>query len=128
MKAGVQIVLTNAARLYAPLIALFALTLTAARVPGEGVGFISGVMFALAFVVHALIFGAAASRAAFPPFAMKLMLALGVCAVAAGAGLPAWPFAAHILEAGLFAVVASAAALVVVVLFGRAPMLRDGDW
>lgn len=128
MKPGAQIVLSNAARLYAPLIALFALTLVVARAPGEGVGFIAGLMFALAFVVHGLIFGAAASRAAFPPLAARLCLALGIISAACGAGLPGWRFSQVAIEAGLFAATASAAALIVIVLFGRAPMLRDADW
>lgn len=128
MKAGGHIVLSNAARLYAPLVALFALTLVVARAPGEGAGFLSGLMFALAFVLHALIFGAAAARGAFPPFAARLLIALGIGCAAAGAGLPGWTYAALAIEAGAFAATVGAAALVVIVLFGRVPTLRDADW
>ncbi len=128
MKAGGQIVLINAARLYAPLIALFALTLVVARAPGDGAGFLAGLMFALAFVLHALIFGAAAAREAFPPLAARIVVALGIVCAAAGAGLPGWAYAALLIEAGVFAATVGAAALVVIVLFGRAPTLRDADW
>ena len=128
MKAGGQIVLANAARLYAPIIALFALTLAVARAPGDGVGFIAGLMFALVAVVHALVFGAAAARVAFPPLAARLLLALGIAAASAGAGLPGWSYAPTAIEMGVFAVTVGAAVLVVIALFGRAPALRDADW
>lgn len=128
MKAGGQVVLANAARLYAPLVALFALSLVVARAPGEGAGFLSGLMFALAFVLHALIFGAAAARLAFPPLAARLLVALGVAGAAIGAGLPRWMYAPLIIEAGVLAATVGAAALVIVSLFGRAPTLRDADW
>lgn len=128
MKPGAQIILLSAARLYAPLILLFGLTLLAARTPGDGVGFVAGLAFALALVLHALVFGAAGLRAAFPPPIMRLVLAAGVVVALAGAGLPGWRFAAQALEAGLTAATAAAAGLIIAVLFGRAPTLRDADW
>jgi multisubunit Na+/H+ antiporter MnhB subunit len=128
LKPGAQIILLSAARLYAPLILLFGLTLLAARAPGGGVGFVAGLAFALALVLHALLFGAAGLRAAFPPPIVRLVLAAGVVVALAGAGLPGWRFAAQALEAGLTAATAASAGLIVAVLFGRAPTLRDADW
>lgn len=128
MKPGAQIILVSAARLYTPLILLFALTLFAARAPGGGVGFMAGLAFALAFVLHGLVFGAAGLRAALPPPAMRLLLAAGVIVALAGAGAPALRFSAQAVEAGLAVTTAAAAGLVIAVLFGRAPTLRDADW
>ncbi len=128
MKPGAQIILVSALRLYAPLVLLFALTLLSARAPGSGVGFMAGLAFALALALHGLVFGAPGLRAAFPPPAMRLVLAAGVIAALAGAGAPQWPFAAQAVEAGVMAATAAAASLVIAVLFGRAPTLRDADW
>lgn len=128
MKPGAQIVISAAARLYAPVIALFALTILAGHPPGAGVGLIAGAAFALAVVLHALVFGAGASRAAFPPAALRLVMVAGVVAAVAGAGAPGWTYAARLVEGGLFAATAAAAALAVQVLFGRASMLRDAGW
>lgn len=126
MKPGAHVVLGAAARTYGPLIALFALTLLVARAPGAGVGFIAGLAFGLAFVMHALVFGAAASRAAMPALALRALLAGGLIASLVGAGTTP-PFAPQLIEGGLFATTAAAAALIVLVLFGRAPTLRDAE-
>ena len=128
MKPGAQIILLSAARLYAPLILLFALTLLAARAPGGGVGLMAGLAFALALALHVLVFGAAGLRAAFPPPVMRLVLAAGVVVALAGAGTPGWRFSAQAVEAGLTAATAAAAGLIIAVLSGRAPTLRDADW
>lgn len=128
MKPGAQIILVSAARLYTPLILLFALTLFAARAPGGGVGFMAGLAFALAFVLHGLVFGAAGLRAAFPPLAMRLLLAAGMAIALAGAGGPGLRFSAQAVEAGLALTTAASASLVIAALFGRAPTLRDADW
>jgi hypothetical protein len=128
LRPGAHIILVSAARLYTPLILLFALTLAAARAPGGGVGFMMGLAFALAFVLHGLVFGAEGLRAAFPAMAMRLLLAAGILVTLAGAGAPALRFSAQAVEAGLAVTTASAASLVVTVLFGRPPTLRDADW
>jgi len=128
VKPGAQIVLASAAGLYVPLIALFALTLVWTRAPGSGAGFLGGAAFALALVLHALVFGAAASRAAFPPTAARIVLVLAVIAVMAAGGLPEWRYAGQAIEAGVFAATATASALIVAALFGRAPTLRDAEW
>lgn len=128
MKRSDQIVAAAAARFHAPLIVLFALTLLAARAPGGGVGFLAGLALALAFVLHALVFGAAAARAAFPPIAARLLIAAGILLACFGAGAPRAPYAAQFIEAGLCIATASAAAMLIAVLFGRLPTLRDSEW
>ena len=128
MKPGSQIVLVNALRLYAPLILLFALSLLSARAPGAGVGVLAGLAFALALVLHALVFGVAALRAAFPSPIVRLALALGVLTALAGAAKVQRGSAAQAIEAGAALTTAAAANLAVVALFGRAPTLRDAEW
>ena len=49
------------------------------------------------------------------------------CASLAGAGLPGLLYAAQVTEAGLFLTTFGGAALVIAVLFGRAPTLRDEE-
>jgi len=127
MKPGAAVQIRAAGQLYAPLIALFALSLLATRAPGAGAGFIAGLAFALVLVLHALVFGAAAAKRAWPPLAAQALVAFGVCAALAGAGAQ-WRFAPVLAEAGVFAATAGAASLIIVVSFGRAPTLRDADW
>jgi multisubunit Na+/H+ antiporter MnhB subunit len=128
MRAGEHLALRIAAKLYAPLALLFALALMALRDPGGGVGFIAALAFSFALVLHVLVFGAAAARAALPPLAARLLLALGVIAALAGAGLPHWPYAAQLIEAGVFLATFGAIALALAALIGRAPTLRDEEW
>jgi hypothetical protein len=118
-------VLAAAARLYTPLIVLFALTLLIVRPAGGGVGLLGGFAFVLALIVHALVFGAGAARAAAPAFLMRLLVALGLAAATFGAMVPRVLFARELIEAGLFAVTAAGGALVITALFGRAPTMRD---
>ena len=79
-------------------------------------------------LAYGLVFGAEGLRAAFPAMAMRLLLAAGILVTLAGAGAPALRFSAQAVEAGLAVTTASAASLVVTVLFGRPPTLRDADW
>jgi hypothetical protein len=125
MKEGAYAALAAAARFYAPLIVLFALALLLARPAGSGVGFVSGLVFLLGVIVHTLVFGAAASRAAMPAMLMRVLVASGLVMAAAGAGLPGVLFARELVEAGAFVVTAAGGALMVLVLFGRAPTMRD---
>jgi multisubunit Na+/H+ antiporter MnhB subunit len=124
MKAGANVLVAAAARLYAPLIALFALALFADRAPGSGVGFVAGAAFGLALMLHALAFGAQSARQAFPPAFARLVVAMGVIAWAAGAGLPRFAYAPFFVEGGLFALTCAAASLVILAVFGRAATLR----
>jgi hypothetical protein len=125
MKEGAHTVLAAAARFYTPLIALFALTLLAARPAGGGVGFVAGLAFLLALIVHALVFGAGAARAAAPPLLMRGIVALGFLATTFGSAASHAPFARELVEAGLFGLTAAGGALVIAVVFGRAPTMRD---
>jgi hypothetical protein len=127
MKAGTNIALGAAARLYVPLIALFALALFADRPPGGGIGFIAGLAFGLLLVLHALVFGAAAASRALPSALARSLLALGTIVAVAGAGLPGLAYAPQLSEGGAFVVTIAAAALIVHVTFGRAPTLRDAE-
>lgn len=123
-----QIMLFSAARFYTPLIALFAFALLAIYAPGAGIGLMAGLAFALALVLHMIVFGAHALRQAAPPLASRLVLSLGLGASFASAAAPQWSWSAQIMEAGLFAVAAGASALLIAALSGRAPSLRDEEW
>jgi hypothetical protein len=122
---GDHAVLAAAARFYTPLIVLFALTLLVVRPAGTGVGLIAGLALVLALMVHALVFGATAARAAAPAFLTRLLMALGLAAAMFGATVPRALFARELIEAGLFVVTSAGGALVITVLFGRAPTMRD---
>lgn len=127
MTPGVNIIAGAAARLYVPLIALFALALLADRPAGGGIGFVAGLAFGLVFALHALVFGAIAARRALAPAFARALLALGLVAAVSGAGFPELPIAPQLIEGGVFVVTAAAAVLIVQVVFGRAPTLRDGE-
>jgi hypothetical protein len=124
MKEGAHIALAAAARFYTPLMALFALALLALRPAGGGVGFVAGLAFVLVLLTHVLVFGAVAARAAAPPIATRLLMALGLAALVAGATLPVL-FAPQLVEGGLFVVMAAGGALMIAVIVGRAPTMRD---
>jgi Domain related to MnhB subunit of Na+/H+ antiporter len=127
VKPGGHIVLAAATRFYAPLIVLAALLLLVLRLPGEGVGFVAGMILGVALAVHLLVFGAAAARAALPPYLARVMLACGLALVVVSAALPRLAFAPQLGEAGVFITTASGIALILAVLVGRAPTLRDED-
>ncbi len=122
---GANVIVAAAARFFTPLMALFAAALLVGGVAGEGIGFVAGLAFTLVLLLHALTFGVSASRAAMPTAFARLMLALGLIAVCAGAGFSRLAMAPQLIEAGAFAATVASAALVIQVLFGRAPTLRD---
>jgi multisubunit Na+/H+ antiporter MnhB subunit len=123
-----HVVAAAAARLYGPLIVLFALNLLASGAPQSGVGFVGGLAFALALALYALVFGAAAARSALPPVVARLMLALGAGAAIVSTGASHISFSDVGAEAGLFLAAVATGALIVHVAFGRATALRDADW
>ena len=127
MKPGGHIVLAAATRFYAPIILLAALLLLVLRLPGEGVGFVSGMIMGVALAVHVLVFGAAAARNAFPPYLARVLLALGLVLAVVSAAAPGLAVAPQLGEAGVFTATASGIALILAVLVGRAPTLRDED-
>jgi multicomponent Na+:H+ antiporter subunit B len=127
MKPGGHIVVAAAARFYTPLIVLFAALVLFGSAPGAGVGFVAGLAFGLALVLHALVFGAPAARAALPARVARLMLGIGAGTAIVGAGLHGFVYAAQLGEVALFVATVAASAIVVQVVFGRAPTLRDED-
>ena len=124
---GSHVIVAAAARFFTPLMALFAAVLLVSGAPGDGVGFVAGLAFGLLLLLHALTFGAGAARMAFPTPMARLILALGIGAVCVGAGLPGFVFARETIEAGAFAATVASGAIVLQVLFGRAPTLRDAE-
>jgi hypothetical protein len=125
MRDGANVVLAAAARFYTPLIVLFALILLITRPADAGVGLIAGLAFVLALSAHALVFGASAARVAAPPWLMRMLVAGGLVSAVMGASAPRILFASELVEGGLFVVTTAGGALLIVVLFGRAPTMRD---
>lgn len=125
---GLHLALQAAGKLYTPLIALFALSLLAGGVAGTGIGLSAGLAFALVLALHLIVHGARAARAATPPALMGVLVSLGVALALLGAGAPGLPYALQVLEAGLFIATAAGFGLMLTVLAGRAPTLRDEDW
>jgi hypothetical protein len=128
MKPVAHIGLQAAARAYTPLIALFAALLAATYPAGSGVGLFAGFVFAALHALHMLVYGAAASRAALPPLVSRGLFAAGLLLAVAAIGAPSWVYAGRVGETGLFLVAASGFALLMNVLVGRAPSMRDEDW
>ena len=128
MRLNAQSIVAGAVKLHAPLILLFAATLLSVRAPGTGVGLLAGFGCALALMLYGLVLGAPAFRAAFPDAAMRVLLAFGLALAMFGAGAPRAVFAPQAGEAGLALCVAASSALIIAVLFGRAPTMRDGEW
>ena len=125
MRPNAHAIVAASARSAIPLAALFAFALLVSGGPGDGVGFRAGLAFALMIAIHMLVFGARASREALPLGAARLFLVLGVLAAAGAQAARNFTFAPQIAEAGLFLTTAAAAALVLGVIVGRAPTLRD---
>lgn len=124
---GAGHVLAATARLYGPLAVLLALVLLSMAPAGRGVGLTAGLLAGLALVLHALVFGVAASKAALPPTLARVLIGLGLVAAVSGPGLPRFAYAPQLLEGGLAVLTASGAALLVQVLFGRVPTLREAE-
>lgn len=122
-----HVVLAASARWFIPISTLVALVLLAGGAPGDGVGMRAGLTFTLAIAGHALVFGVAAAKAALPAWAARWALALGMALVSFAAASPNFQFSGQVMEAGLFAIVAAAAALILTVLIGRAPTLRETE-
>ncbi len=128
MKAGAHIVLRGAARFYVPLLLLLGLSFIADRPAGGGVGFIAALCLTLVVVTHALVFGAAAARAAFPPALARGLLCAGLIAACVGLGASGLAWAPIVIEAAVFFATSAGFALAFKALVGRAPTLRDEEW
>ena len=128
MRAAAHLVLSSALRFYAPLLVLFAFSLLASWPVNSGVGFVAGAAIGMLLVLHMLVFGADAFRAAFPPAIARLFAALGAVVAFVAAALPGGTGAAQAMEGALCVTTIGALALALTVLAGRAPTLRDEDW
>ncbi|MES1202875.1 MAG: hypothetical protein ABUS57_15670, partial [Pseudomonadota bacterium] len=89
---------------------------------------IAALAFALALLLHCLVFGAEAARSALPQGVARAMLALGAGLGLLSAGAPVAPFAPQAGEAGLFLASVAAFGLFTAALAGRASSLRDEPW
>lgn len=73
-----KVLLRVIAKLLIPLIMLFALYVQFHGDFGPGGGFQAGVIFAVAFILYALIFGVRVARQSIPSSVTRTLLALGV--------------------------------------------------
>jgi multisubunit Na+/H+ antiporter MnhB subunit len=128
MKAGGQAMVAAAARLYAPILVVVALSLLIRSEAGRGMAFLAGLLFAFAPLLHALCFGAMAARRAFPPLAARVLLAGGLLASMGSLTMDDALTRSLLGEAGAFTATAAASVLIMMVLMGRAPTLPDTDW
>jgi multisubunit Na+/H+ antiporter MnhB subunit len=114
-------------RLYAPLIALFSASLLYEHPPGEGVGFVAGLVFSLIVALHALVFGAEAAARAAPSALMRGALASGILMALVGAAASGLSISPQLVDAGAFVTTAAGASLVLVCLMGRAATLTSEE-
>ncbi|MCB9945011.1 MAG: Na(+)/H(+) antiporter subunit B [Geminicoccaceae bacterium] len=73
-----EAILRVTSKLLIPAIMLFALYVQFHGDFGPGGGFQAGVIFAAAFILHAIIFGIGEARRVAPPWLVRLVLATGV--------------------------------------------------
>lgn len=73
-----KVLLRVIAKLLIPLIMLFALYVQFHGDFGPGGGFQAGVIFAVAFILYALIFGVRVARQSIPAWVTRMLLSLGV--------------------------------------------------
>lgn len=122
-----HVVLGASARWLIPIGAVFALVLLANGSPGDGAGMRAGLAFSMAIAVHALVFGVEAAKSVLPLWAARGTLGIGVAVVSFAAASPQHGVKSQVMEVGLFAVVVASTALVIAILIGRAPMLRENE-
>lgn len=134
--------------LFAPII-IFALYVQFHGDYGPGGGFQAGVIFAVAFILHALIFGLTETKKALPEGVLKILMVVGVLLYAGtgvatmlmGANLLSYdvivPGSAHhagqhygilLVEFGVGVAVASTMIMIFYQFAGREPEIRDEDW
>lgn len=118
--------LGRSAQLVGAVLVFFACLLLWTRASG-GVGFAAGLLLVLAITLHALVNGSRAVMALTPLLVLRVALFMGVLAAAASLMPGSFPFASTIAEAGAFACVVGAGTMIIFVLFGRAPTLRETD-
>lgn len=71
-------VLQIVTKLIIPFVLMFGLYVQFHGDYGPGGGFQAGVIFAAAFILHGLIFGLQRTRAAMPPWVLRLMMCAGL--------------------------------------------------
>ncbi len=126
MKQGDPVALRAATRALSPI--LFLVGAGALARDEAGADFAAGVLFALAFVAHALIFGVAAARRAAPQPMWRALGALAIVALALAACAPDWPYAARLAACATAALCTFAVTLAFLALSSRASFLREEDW
>ena len=134
--------------LFAPII-LFALYVQFHGDYGPGGGFQAGVIFAVAFILHALVFGADATRKVLPEQFLKIAMVIGVL-IYAGTGVVTMllgaPFLGYdalvpnsdhhagqhygilIVELGVGVAVAATMLMIFYQFVGREPDIDSPDW
>jgi multicomponent Na+:H+ antiporter subunit B len=130
-----------------PAILLFALYTQFHGDYGPGGGFQAGVIFAAAFVLHGIVFGASETRRILPEWAVRAGTAIGIL-LYAGTGYASFIVGANFLdydalghdklhaqelgimlvEGGVFLTVASTMLLIFYAFTSRATQLRDEEW
>ena len=96
-----NLILRVVAKLLIPFILLFALYVQFHGESGPGGGFQAGVIFASAFILYALVFGADNARRVAPEWLVSTLMALGVL-VYAGTGAASLIYGANFLDYGVF--------------------------
>jgi len=99
---GRDVVLHTVARLIIPLILLFALYVQFHGDYGPGGGFQAGVIFAAAFILHALVFGGDASQRIVPERLVQALMAGGVL-LYGGVGVAGMLLGGDFLDYGVLA-------------------------
>ncbi len=96
-----NLILRVVAKLLIPFILLFALYVQFHGESGPGGGFQAGVIFASAFILYALVFGADNARRVAPEWLVSTLMALGIL-VYAGTGAASLIYGANFLDYGVF--------------------------
>lgn len=92
-----HLILRIVAKLLAPFIVVFALYVQFHGDFGPGGGFQAGVIFAVAFILYALIFGLQTARQVAPPPVIRTLIALGVL-LYIGTGIAAMALGGNFLD------------------------------
>jgi hypothetical protein len=128
VKPAGQLILRAGARLYAPLIVLFALAVLAAPAADVSRGLSAGLALALAFALHVIVAGAQAGRGALPAWLLRAALVAGLAACCAAIIAPGWSYGGFAAVCGMALAALGALGLALSVLAGRASALRDEEW
>ncbi len=91
------VVLRVIAKLFFPLILLFALYVQFHGDYGPGGGFQAGVIFATGFILYAMVFGREAAGKVIPPQLLRVLMAVGVL-IYAGVGFESLILGGNFLE------------------------------